>query len=1041
MGVARTIPTDVSKESSAYKGELILDQDKKILKFKARDGSIHIIEGASYDLLYEHLAFDNILMGVTEEEITKRINSSEMLNDSICIYDANMNITRMQSNLVEFVGATITIYDKGTDKIMAIMPQVRLEDVFTLYQDEEGSWHNKTLNMILDEFNNNFEDIYSDKLTKFLLSKTYTTDKQTFFTKGAGLDESKYGTAKAITTVLDTLIKNLSDNYIVKGSGYDSAKYPNMKSITDVVDGISSSLTNTGSIGARIKTIEDSYLPKGTYSSYATKYPTIASIAATLNGQETINTNINNNFSNYLPKGASFGSAYPGITSMVDIMQIVTTASNNASIAVQTANTASSAVTNLSNNLNDNYIQKGTGYDSGKYPYLKSITTALDNILSSYLPKGANWSPKYTAVASLYDIMEKISAIETWISVFVPQTQSAFVPFGSMTAADKAEFPDLYSIIDNIRSSDTFIAVHSNSASQVGAHKPVMDEVDVRIASANSLMTSAINALDAKIKVNADNSEIRYIGRSYGEVCGYCPDDYLYPSFNSDMAYGMPAVFGIYGSMKRIRKDITLAIKSIRMTFPGVYPIVTRNIELGNGTLNADINTTYTNKGYVKFKNPSTADTRSNDVRIYLPLYTTGESYNDWSLDFGGNDNIIVIDFIPDKVGHVIIFVCYNKPTSEIEYYTYDILTKVLVKMQTAYAIDGSIDNLDRDFKIVDVTNGGYFHNLNVRASVSARNMTFYLMNRNEGGLQTSYSTSTVTLAPGQTKTLTISVTKNEIPTSGTVTITIPSALTCDEGTTFTVPTSGSKTITLRNTGGQGSYTGALISSGSAVADANTIPVNKAIALQRPVQASLLSVKATDKLIGAGACFDYTKTYESGSFVGRASICAIGIKNNVTTLFLHHYDGVVDDNHSVDTNAYASAHSSEHSVTSPIQIGDGYVPVSVTSESNMNAFNIRFIKTQTNELYIVRLSFDSDSAVVPTVSAASKVGTVFHGDKLSAGYIGDGSGLSIENISIGEYYNTWSIITNKYITGPTSIASYGPNKINDPSKVFLYTFS
>ncbi len=243
-----------------------------------------------------------------------------------------------------------------------------------------------------------------------------------------------------------------------------------------------------------------------------------------------------------------------------------------------------------------------------------------------------------------------------------------------------------------------------------------------------------------------------------------------------------------------------MAIKSIRMTFPGVYPIVSRNIELGNGTLNADIITPYTTGGYVKFKNPTAADTRSNDIRIYLPLYPTGESYNNWSLDFGGNDTIIVIDFIPDKVGNVIIFVCYNKSTSLIEYYTYNIVDKTLVKNSDALTVDGSIDNLDRDFKIVDVTNGDHIQNLSVRASVSARNMTFYAMNRISGGLSVGYSSTSVTLNPGETRTLDISVTKGGgFLTSATVTISTP--LVCEHGLTFNVPTSGSRTITLRNTG------------------------------------------------------------------------------------------------------------------------------------------------------------------------------------------------------------------------------------------------
>ncbi len=68
-------------------------------------------------------------------------------------------------------------------------------------------------------------------------------------------------------------------------------------------------------------------------------------------------------------------------------------------------------------------------------------------------------------------------------------------------------------------------------------------------------------------------------------------------------------------------------------------------------------------------------------------------------------------------------------------------------------------------------------------------------------------------------------------------------------------------------------------------------------------------MNSTDKLIGAGACFDYTKTYSSGgTFAGRASICAIGIKNNVTTLFLHHFDGVADANYLLGNTDYASAH-------------------------------------------------------------------------------------------------------------------------------------
>lgn len=1037
-GIARTIPTDVSKESTAYKGELILDQDKRIMKFKARDGSIHIIEGASYDLVYESLEYNHKLYEeVNPVAITKRVNTATMLNDRLMMYDANLSLITTKSDLVEMTGAVLTLYDKDSDKIQMILPRVRTQDVFSLYYDANNNLHYDTLNNILASMSSSFNDIYNTQLVKYVAISTYTSDKQTYFTKGAGLDETKYGTAKAITTALDTLISNVSNNYLQKGAGFDTSKYANIKAITTALETISTSLNDTGSVGSRIKTIEDNYLPKGTGFD-TTKYPNIKAITVALESAATAAGNAGTNFTNYLIKGTNFDTTYPAIKSMNDIMSSITAASNNANTAKSDAASALSTVNIVEQSL-VNYLVKGDGFDTTKYANLKAITTALETINSSYLPKGTSWATKYSTIASLYDVMEKVTVLEGWKSSYPTTVSSTYVPFGAMSAADKTEFPDLYSIIDNIRNADNFMSLHSGPTSQVGVHQPVMDEVDVRIATAKTLMTNAINAVDAKIKVNADNSEIRYIGRSYGEVCGYCPDDYIYPGYNEDIAYGLPAIFGVYGTMKRLRTDSDLAIKSIRMTFPGVYPIVSRSVGIATGY--DDIVTPYVNSGYVTFKSPAAADTRSNDIRIYLPLYPTGESFNGWSLDFGGSDNIIVIDFIPDKVGHVLIFVCYNKSASVIEYYTYETRTKVLTKASDTCAIDVSINNIDRDFKNVDVLQGEYISTLSVRASVSARDMSFYVMGRAAGSLQTSYSTSTVTLAPGQSSTLTISVTKNGIPTSGTVTIEIPPVLSCNVGKTFDVPTSGSKTISLTNTGSQGSYNGALITSATVTSNANTIPDNTLRILRRPGQASTLSVDSTDKLIGAGACFDRTMTYSSGSFTGRASMCAIGVKSGITTIFLLHYDGVADAEYTLVGANYASAHSNIHVATSPIQIVDGYVPVSVTSQSNMRTFDIRFINTKTHELYNISVAFGSDSTIAPTVSAATKIGTVFHGDKLFTGYVGVGSGLSIEKISLGEFYNTWSIITNKYVTGPTSIASYGPNKINEPSKVFLYSFS
>ncbi len=108
------------------------------------------------------------------------------------------------------------------------------------------------------------------------------------------------------------------------------------------------------------------------------------------------------------------------------------------------------------------------------------------------------------------------------------------------------------------------------------------------------------------------------------------------------------------------------------------------------------------------------------------------------------------------------------------------------------------------------------------------------------------------------------------------------------------------------------------------------------------------------------------------------------------------------------------------------------MPVSVTSDASASSFNIRFINTQTNELYSVNLSFGSDFCCCTNgICCNENRNCISWGDKLFTGYIGVGSGLSIEKISLGEFYNTWSIITNKYVTGPTSIASYAViNKMN-----------
>lgn len=810
-GYARTKPTDVSKENSAIPGELILDQVKKIVKFKHKDGRIVVIEGNNYDMFYEYLDL-NFRTDTTEVhtsgKFVPRLDKSATLAKRNIVFDADMNFERLlefgnnPANNFDRISAHITVYDKDRDQVVAIMPKVLLEDIYTLVDNGSGDIQYQNLVEILDDIDASFVDLYTVQLPKYLLTSTYTTDKATFFTKGT-LNETKYPTARAMGDIIEADIKNLADNYLVKGSNLP-AKYSSLKIFADDISTINTSLSDAGNIGSKLKTVYENYIPKGdSYDAdYAATYATIHSIVAKmLEIGSTADTTKSNLADNYIVKGTNWASKYGTYTDMVSILDKIITVSNK-------TDTNTTNVSNINDFISTNVLVKGAGFNTTVYPNLLAITNKLEAIaipdVSVFIPKGALWSTKYTTYATMYDIMEYIASIATKENAFEVTVGNTYFKYGAMTEDDKIEFPDMASVIDDIRANNTFRNAHTNTLTQMANHSKIIEYVDAEIVKAKAATSGPAKFVS-----------LRHGGYCYGRIQGYNKPIESSP-FNEDYAYaGTNAFTGIVCSTKKKAHNIGIGLFSVRKHRGFYFGVGRRMVAIADddyrtieGVNDTDI---YTYAGV------SSNDSVNNDVFCWNPIANAGNTVINYDIDMTGGTGLNVIGILGSDSFDRLLLLVYVTATATKALYVYSMATKVLSKVQdnvvTIYDADSVGSNfrqsvvayLDANGDTVskyDSTKGVY---IDIRASYHAYDNILYYNEEGDGlPAVATLSSYSVPFNPYSSATVTLTVKDGSgNPVAANVTVMCDtSGITIDggySGTTIAVPASGTKTITLAN--------------------------------------------------------------------------------------------------------------------------------------------------------------------------------------------------------------------------------------------------